>query len=67
MKRSCRILALCGLLLALIQPMQGQDRPFQVISILDAPSIAGRSVNLDAKGKLLPWPMRDSTGYSYSA
>ena len=67
MKRSCRILAPYGLLLASIQTMQGQDKPFQVISILDAPTIAGRSVNLDAKGQLLPWPIPDSTGYSYSA
>jgi len=47
--------------------VRGQDKPFPVVSILDAPTIAGRSVNLDAKGKLLPWPMPGNTGYSYSA
>jgi hypothetical protein len=28
---------------------------------------AGRPVALDPTGKLLPWPMPDDTGYSYSA
>src|SRR5580698_4230418 len=42
------------------------QKPFPVISTVDAPSIAGRPVALDAKGKLLPWPMPENTGYSYS-
>ena len=31
------------------------------------PTIAGRPVQLDSEGKLLPWPMPDNTGYSYSS
>jgi hypothetical protein len=42
------------------------QQPFQTISTVDAASIAGRPVSLDESGKLLPWPMPDSTGYSYS-
>lgn len=40
---------------------------FPVISTVDASSIAGRPVILDSKGKLLPWPMPQDTGYSYAA
>lgn len=43
----------------------GQQR-FPVVSTVDAPTIAGRPVALDGGGKLLPWPMPDNTGYSYS-
>jgi hypothetical protein len=34
---------------------------------VDAPSIAGHLVQLDAQGKLLPWPIPEDTGYSYSS
>ncbi len=44
-----------------------QQPKFPVTSVVDAPSIAGRPVQLDAQGKLLPWPMPDDTGYSYSS
>jgi hypothetical protein len=44
-----------------------QQRPFPVTSTVDEPTIAGRPVQLDAQGKLLPWPMPDNTGYSYSS
>jgi hypothetical protein len=54
------------LLAALCVPLCGQQA-FPVISTLDAKSIAGRPVQLDAQGKLLPWPMPDNTGYSYSS
>jgi hypothetical protein len=77
MNSQCRVLMLSGSLFLLMQtaPSQNapspiapsQDKPFPVVSIVDAPTIAGRSVNLDARGKLLPWPMPDNTGYSYSA
>ena len=40
---------------------------FPVVSTVDAPTIAGRPVALDAQGKLLPWPMPDNIGYSYSS
>jgi hypothetical protein len=36
-------------------------------TVVDAPVVAGRSVQLDTQGKLLPWPMADNTGYSYSS
>jgi hypothetical protein len=44
-----------------------QQKPFSVVSTADEPSIAGRSVQLDAQGKLLPWPMPQNIGYSYSS
>jgi hypothetical protein len=47
--------------------MQAQQKPFPVTSVVDAPRIAGRPAQLDAQGKLLPWPMPDNTGYSYSS
>lgn len=53
--------ALCGITLA------AQQKPFPVTSVVDAPMIAGRPVQLDSHGKLLPWPMPDNTGYSYSS
>ena len=43
------------------------EEPFKAISTVDAPTIAGRPVQLDSGGKLLPWPMPDNTGYSYSS
>jgi hypothetical protein len=56
---------LCALLIG--APTAMAQTPFAVTSTLDAASIAGRPVALDAQGKLLPWPMPDSTGYSYSS
>jgi len=47
--------------------LAGQQRTFPVTSDVDEPTIAGRPVNLDAQGKLLPWPMPDNIGYSYSS
>jgi hypothetical protein len=50
------------------QSVIGQEqKPFLVVSIVDAPTIAGRPVQLDSQGKLLPWPMPNDTGYSYSS
>jgi hypothetical protein len=43
------------------------QQPFKVMSTADEPTIAGRPVELDAQGKLLPWPMPKDTGYSYSS
>jgi hypothetical protein len=53
-------LILCGILSA-------QQKAFQVVSTVDQPTIAGRPVALDAEGKLLPWPMPNNIGYSYSS
>ena len=43
------------------------QQPFPVTSTVNEPSIAGRAVALDAKAKLLPWPIPEDTGYSYSS
>src|SRR5882724_12532710 len=43
------------------------QKPFPAVSTVDQPEIAGRPVQLDAQGKLLPWPMPDNIGYSYSS
>jgi hypothetical protein len=43
------------------------QQSFPAISTVNESSIAGRPVALDARGKLLPWPMPNDTGYSYSA
>jgi hypothetical protein len=45
----------------------GGQQPFPVTSTVNESTIAGRSVALDSRGKLLPWPMPDDTGYSYSS
>jgi hypothetical protein len=65
MARFGRLLRVWVALLACAMTV-GAQQPFPVISTVDAPSIAGRPVALDAKGKLLPWPMPENTGYSYS-
>ncbi len=63
MKKS--VLSLCLALLIVIQSSAQQK--FPVTSVVDAPAIADRPVALDAQGKLLPWPMPDNIGYSYSS
>src|SRR5215831_3439093 len=52
---------LCSAQLALSQ------QPFQTVSTIDTRVIAGRPIQKDAGGKLLPWPMPDDIGYSYSS
>jgi hypothetical protein len=59
-------IAVAALSGATILPGQ-EPKPFPVVSTVDAPSIAGRPVQLDAQGKLLPWPMPDNIGYSYAS
>lgn len=44
-----------------------QEPAFPVTAIVNPPAIAGRTVALDQYGKLLPWPMPEDTGYSYSS
>ncbi len=44
-----------------------EQKKFTVVSTVDQPEIAGRPFQLDAQGKLLPWPMPDNIGYSYSS
>src|SRR5580693_9201427 len=60
-------LARIALSLIFIAPTLAQDQPFPVVSTVDQPAIAGRPVALDAQGRLLPWPMPDNIGYSYSS
>jgi hypothetical protein len=55
------------LTLVLSSATLAQQKPFPVVSTVDEPTIAGRPVQLDAEGKLLPWPMPDNIGYSYSS
>ena len=57
-------LAACLFTLA---PGLGAQQKFQVLSDASEPAIAGRPVQLDARGKLLPWPIGDNTGFSYSS
>ena len=37
------------------------------VSDASQPTIAGRPVQLDAQGRLLPWPLAEDTGYSYAS
>jgi len=60
---SIGLLALSTLLASAAYPQQR----FQVVSTVAASEIAGRPVQLDARGKLLPWPFPDNIGYSYSS
>lgn len=56
------------MLLCLIAICSSQQKaPFPVASTVDQPQIAGRPVQLDSQGKLLPWPMPDNIGYSYAS
>lgn len=64
--RFCSIFLL--LTLCIVSATQAQaPKPFPVVSTVDQPEIAGRPVQLDTQGKLLPWPMPGNTGYSYSS
>jgi hypothetical protein len=56
-------IALATVMPADVPPQQ----KFPVVSVVDEPTIAGRTVELDAQGKLLPWPIPDNIGYSYSS
>jgi hypothetical protein len=58
---------LCAIVLFCLSQTAIAQQPFQTVSTVNAPTIAGRPVQLDASGKLLPWPMPDDTGYSYSS
>jgi hypothetical protein len=51
----------------LVATVVAAQQPFETVITLDVSSIAGRQVALDSQKKLLPWPMPDNTGYSYSS
>jgi hypothetical protein len=40
---------------------------FPVVTTVNEPEIAGRPVQLDTQGRLLPWPFPDNVGDSYSS
>lgn len=68
MRRTLWISRILGIILLWgIQLAAQQQKRFQVTSVVDAPTIAGHPVQLDAEGKLLPWPMPHDIGYSYSS
>jgi hypothetical protein len=68
MNYATRILHIAAVALVSAMIAAGQQpKPFPVTSVVDEPSIAGHPVQLDTQGKLLPWPMPDNTGYSYSS
>jgi len=68
MNYATRILHIAAFVLVSAMIAAGQQpKPFPVTSVVDEPSIAGHPVQLDTQGKLLPWPMPDNTGYSYSS
>src|SRR5215467_2949954 len=66
MTRLGSLAAACIVLLLSEVPLVGQQAS-PAVSTVDASTIAGRPVALDGKGELLPWPMPEDTGYSYSA
>jgi hypothetical protein len=50
----------------LVEMLAAQEH-FSVVSTVDEPEIASRPVQLDAQGRLLPWPFPDNIGDSYSS
>ena len=62
-----RVPAIALVVLALPALAANAQQPFAVTSTVDEPTIAGRAVAVDGKNKLLPWPIPEDTGYSYSS
>jgi hypothetical protein len=62
--RSLRLLTLALICLGALA--QSPTAGFPIVSMITATSIADRPVTLDAQGKLLPWPLPDNPGASYS-
>ena len=60
------ILALCAIPACVPICVVAQQK-FETLSDASEPTIAGRPVQLDAKGKLMPWPQANDTGFSYSS
>jgi hypothetical protein len=69
MKRTVSPFALAMLLLVpfALRTTAKAQTPFPVLTTVDAREIASRPVQLDAQGKLLPWPFPDNIGDSYSS
>ncbi len=66
MTRAIKYGSLLIVLLSAWAWLPGQ-KTFPTTSVVDVPTLVGRPVQLDAQGKLMPWPMADNTGYSYSS
>src|SRR5258708_36497769 len=58
---------LAALWLALLAPLSRADDWLGPLSTVNEPRIAGREVQLDARGRLLPWPYADDPGRSYDS
>jgi len=56
-----------ALFLVLLAPMARGSEWLGALSTVNEPLIAGREVQLDARGELLPWPFADDPGRSYDA
>jgi len=67
MTKAARIAQVAAVVLVGVTFVIGQQKPFPVVSTVDEPTIAGRPVQLDAQGKLLPFPYPHDTGYSYAS
>jgi hypothetical protein len=65
MSESPRVLG--ALLLTLLAPMAHGGDWLGPVSTVNEPLIAGREVQLDASGRLLPWPFGDDPGRSYDS
>ena len=63
-RRAFAVLGGTCLFAAVAHPL---DHPFPVTLVVNPPTIAGRAVELDSHGRLMPWPVPDDPGYSYSA
>lgn len=61
-----RILQMAAVFLTWASVVAGQQQ-WPVTSTVNEATIAGRPVQLDAQGKLLPWPMAGDPGFSYAS
>src|SRR5882724_6935476 len=59
--------ARAALILVLLAPVSRGGDWMGPLSTVNEPLIAGREVQLDARGRLLPWPFADDPGRSYDA
>jgi hypothetical protein len=68
MTQATKLLRIAAMVFCVVTILASQQKkPFPVVSTVDQPEIAGHPVQLDAQGKLLPWPIAGDTGYSYSS
>ncbi len=60
-----RVALLLIVLASVLAPVAGAGEWLAPTSTVNEPLIAGREVQLDARGELLPWPFPDNPGRSY--